>query len=238
MNRNGVAWKGGFLLAGLGAGCAPAYRPPTAFVPLLREQGDGQIALHLGLGGAQLDGAYAATGGLAVRTGVQVAGYVGEGAYTVGTLGAGAYGSSNHTAWGVSVIGGGGYARGITEIGVNTPTISGGTDHAEVGWRNSGSLATGALRAEIGTHLGENGALGANLGPTWHVLAHDAESDDTGSDQMVMLETAGVARGGVAPVMFEGSLGIAYPLWIAKGEGRVASLPFPVRLGIGLTFDL
>jgi hypothetical protein len=220
--------------------CAPAYRPPTPFVPLLQEQGDAHLGLHLGTGGAQLDGAYAVTPSFALRTGVQVAGYTSDGAYTVGTLGAGFYGASENLAWGVTLVGGGGYSRGITKVTVTTTTTGGDENSSESTWRNSGLLATGALRAELGSHLGENGAVGGTLGPTWHMLSHDSESDGTGTGQMAMIELAGVARGGSPTVQFEGSLGLAYPLWISEQDEDVleVGIPVPIVIGLGVTFDL
>jgi hypothetical protein len=232
---------GASALAGCFAACAPAYRPPTPFVPLLAEEGDTHLAVHLGTGGGQLDVAQAVAPGFALRAGAQVAGYASDGAYTVGTVGAGLFGGSPELLWGVTLVGGGGYSRGISTLRVTSTTADGEETTSETVWRNSGMLGTGALRAELGRRIGDNAAVGANIGPTWHILSHDALSDGTGTGQMLLVEAASVARAGSPVVMFEGSVGFAYPLWVSAREEDDTSevgIPVPIVLGIGLTFDL
>lgn len=70
--RGTFPWVGVSLIAG----CAPLYRPPPPFLPLLGEAGDLHAAAHLGTGGAQLDAGVATGDWVAVRAGAQVAGIV------------------------------------------------------------------------------------------------------------------------------------------------------------------
>lgn len=217
------------------AACAPVYRPPAPFVPMLEQRGDAQVAAHLGAAsGLQVDGAVAPTDALALRGGVQVAGYASEGEYGVGTFGVGWYGADPHgLRGGVSLAGGGGYSRGVTDWTVSRQTATDGqTTSEQVRFQNSGPIAVGALRGEIGYEL-EGFALGATTGLSLHQVWHDRRSDGSGVGRMGIWEAAGLVRFGPPPVGFEGFVGTAMPFW---SEGDVG-IPFPVTFGLGLTVD-
>ncbi|MCB9683560.1 MAG: hypothetical protein H6735_00805 [Alphaproteobacteria bacterium] len=215
------------------AGCAPAYRPPAPFVPLLQEKGDSQIAGHWGTGGLQADGAYALSDHFAMRGGAQLAGYTSQGMYLVGNVGVGGYGAfTDSIYWGLTGTVGGGYSRGITDLSVSVITTSGTTTTTE-SWRNSGTLMTGAVRWESGIRFDGNAMAGVQIGPTWHGLIHDAQSDGTGMGQGLLMEGAAIGRigPGSAPIAFEGSLGFAWPLYLDFEDSGVP-LPFVMALGI------
>ena len=224
-------WIGLWLLSA----CAPAYRPPAPFAPLLQEKGDANLAAQLGTGGAQLHGAYAVSDDLAVRAGVQGAGYASEGLYGVGTVGAGAFGGAVGAGgrWGVTLEGGGGITRGVTTVNVRWDTPDGDSEWQEIREQNSGSLLLAALRPEVGVES-EFAATGFTLGVAYHRLAHDAASSGVGVGQGVVLEPAGFFRVGVHPIAFQGFIGLAWPAWMQGEVGLVV----PLQIGMGLTLDL
>jgi hypothetical protein len=215
--------------------CAPAYRPPTPFVPLLESQGDAHVAAHLGTGGMQLDGAYAVSPHFAVRGGGQFAGYAGQGDYLVGSAGAGAYGAfsgpGGRGTWAVTGVVGSGYTHGQSAFTIITPDAETTQE-----FRTSGGLVTGALRGEWGLESDVLG-WGAQVGPTWHLVAHDRKSDEDGVGQMVMFEAATAVRGGPpGPVRAELSLGFALPMWVNRTDA--VGVPVPLVVGLGVTGDL
>lgn len=222
------------LLTALLAGCAPVYRPPAPFAPMLQEKGDAQVAAHLGIGGFQVDGAVAPDDLVALRGGIQVGGYVGEGTYTVGTVGVGVYGAEEVGGLraAVSLVGGGGYSRGVSDWTVSTQTPSGGTNADRVRFENSGPIVVAAIRSEFGYET-EWFATGATLCPTYHQVWHDERSDGVGVGRGAMIETAALVRAGPPPVGIEGFLGVALPFW-ADGD---IGVPFPLTFGLGLTVD-
>lgn len=215
-----------FLLA---TACAPAYRPPAPFVPMLDARGDLHGAVHLGLGGAQGDVAYAVSDVASVRGGVQVAGYHPEspGTYVVGTAGGGAYGSEGDLRWGIAGTVGGG--RSVGETVVRT-TINDET--TEQRYRNSGVLFTAALRPELGAE-GKYTAAGIVLGTSFYQLHHDAASDGSGVGWGLMFEPVAVTRVGPPGVAVEGHVGLAVPM----AEGGDVGLVFPLVFGVGVTVD-
>jgi hypothetical protein len=168
------------LLWLLVAGCAPAYRPPAPFTPLLDQRGDAQIAAHLGTGGAQVDGAYAVSDAFQVRGSLQGAGCSSPGHYAVATVGAGVYGADmSGLRWAVSGQVGGGASRGITDLTVIRTTIGGQSTSEVTRFQNSGALLVGAARPELGYET-ESFAVATVLGASFRQLHHDQASDGMG----------------------------------------------------------
>jgi hypothetical protein len=224
-----------WLLVFVAGGCAPAYRPPTPFVPMLLEKGDLSTGVRYGTGGVQADVAVAPVPHLGVRAGGQYAGFASQGLYGLGHAGIGVFGElGDGYGWGLTLDGGGGYSRAITTVDVQSQTTGGlsQVDRTEI--RTSGTLATLALRNEWGLRM-EHGMVGGQVGPTFHQIWHDGASSEDGVGQMVMLEGAGVARGGPGPVWFEGSLGLAWPVWVNRTNA--VGVPVPVVFGIGVSYD-
>ena len=221
----------------LAIGCAPAYRPPAPFAPLLDQKGDLNAAAHLGTGGVQVDAAYALQDSLSLRAGFQGAGYASQsgGLYAVGTFGPGAYGRAPNGGalrWGVALVGGGGISKAVSEL-----TITSGTGDAvetsTTTFRNSGGLVVVALRPEVGLDT-EFMSMAFTAGVSYHSLFHDADSDGTGRSDGLLIEPAVVFRAGPEPVHFGGFLGLALPLMLDENAG----IPFPVLLGVTVSANI
>jgi hypothetical protein len=228
----------------LATGCAAAYRPPAPFVPALDEPGEVVIATNYGFGGAQLDVAHAPVQGFAWRAGGQFAGFTTQGSYAIGTFGLGTWWSFDDGAGTLALTasGGGGRSVGVTDLRVTssndtTTTASAGEEDVSL-WnkRNSGMLAVAALRVEGTWNDGEVIELGAQLGPTWHMLDHDPTSDNTGTGQMLMMESTALARFGPPVARLQLSGGMAVPLWWPSQETQPSNVgtPNPFVLALGL----
>ena len=243
------AWTALLLTA-----CAPVYRPPAPFVPLLEEPGDVNLAAQLGVGGAQLDGAVAVSDAMAVRGGAQAGGWALDGHYGVGRLGVGLYsGNDRGTRWAVWLDAGGGLTRYTGNFQVPNPngavtttttTTTDGdvtTTTTERVWIReertySGPLLLGAVRPQLG-HEGKVLSPSLVLGLGYHTLFHDAQSASSGTSVGLTFEPTGVLRlgGGEASIAAaQAWLGLVAPI-IASGDENI---PLPVNAGLGLTVDL
>jgi len=236
--------RGLVLAATLGA-CAPAYRPPAPFVPMLEEQGDVNIAAQVGVGGAQVDAAVATSKLVSLRGGAQVAGWASEGHYALGRVGAGVYGGNDAgTRWAVNGDVGAGLTRGVGDVTsrvqstIPTPeedTSTVTTVETTKILQNSGILLVASLRPQLG-YEGSYAATALVLGFGYHQLFHDVASDGVGSAAGVTFEPTAVLRlgGGDARFGLQAWLGLALPL---AGAG-VENIPVPLNTGLGLTLDL
>ncbi len=208
--------------------CAPVYRPPAPFVPLLERPGDLAVSGQVGTGGAQADVAYAPRQSLEVRGGVQVGGLLGEGHYALGTVGVGAWGAQGGGRYALHLDLGGGSSRGVTILGPpDTPDA--GPD--EVVFENGGMVGTAAFRGEL-AYEGGFGAVGAQAGLVGVLLdASEPGRDGAGA----AIEACGFARAGSRAVQLQGHAGASLPVLTLDPN---LGVPFPLLLGLGVVVNL